>query len=120
METEIDEKLNEIAEYFKQKLLSGDFEFVSCDEYAAKIIIDKKYDMHVWIANSHENNCDFYFYSSLKTWIEPPFIFKTKKERLAAWKHIKPHVQKYTSNEIERVKREKIDKLQEQLIALNS
>lgn len=119
MKTEIDEKLNEIAEYFKQKLLSGDFKFVSCNEYTAEIIIDEKYDMHVWIANSHKN-CDFYFYSSLKTWIEPPFMFKTQKERLAAWKQIKPHVQKYIGDEIERVKREKIDKLQEQLIALNS
>ena len=44
-------KINEIVNYFKDKLLSGSFEVEKIDRFEATVVIDSKYRFSIWIAN---------------------------------------------------------------------
>jgi hypothetical protein len=47
----IEKQLSEIGEYFKKKVIDGDYEYLGCTEHVAKIRIDGKYHFLLWIAN---------------------------------------------------------------------
>ena len=47
----MEEKIKEVQDYFKSKILAGEFELLSTDEWHCEIQIDKKYNFHFWMAN---------------------------------------------------------------------
>jgi len=110
--------LNEINDYFANKLLNGDYKFISCDEHTAKLIFDDKYNFEVWIANNPENNFGFHFnYLSAERSLFSDLgnTFKTNDERLKAWEKLKPHVTVYKKEQLRREKEEMIKKLEDEL-----
>lgn len=114
----IENELNEIADYFKEKIISGEFTFKKCDEHKATILIDEKYELGLWIANEPKNNFDFYApFPFLEIIGEDRTMFKfnTQKERLAGWKQIKPHVIKYKKGKLLKEKREELRKLESEI-----
>ncbi len=114
MKTNIDDLLKKVAEYFKQKLLTGDYEFVKCGEHVAEIRIDKKYTFKLWIANDPEYNFGFYG----QTFQEDFMQLRTQKERLAGWRRIKPYIQDYKNTILKRAKQKQFNQLKKELKAL--
>lgn len=44
-------KIEEVEQYFKNKLLSKDFEIIKIDEFVMTVLIDEKYKFTIWIGN---------------------------------------------------------------------
>lgn len=101
-------RLQEIGEYLKEKVTSGDFDFIDCDEHTARIKIEGKV-LEVWIANNPQKDFEFHL-GFFESPVLGDYVKFTKKERLAGWKKVKPFVEKYRRNEL---KKEKIKQLQE-------
>lgn len=53
----IHDKIKEVQDYFKKKLIDGDYEEVSHDGYNLWLKIDKQYLFILWIANGVEFLC---------------------------------------------------------------
>ena len=47
----MEEKIKEVQDYFKSKILAGEFELLSTDEWHCEIEIDKKCVFTFWMAN---------------------------------------------------------------------
>lgn len=47
----IEIKINEVNQYFKDKLLAGEFTILKMKEHTCKIEIDGQYQFNVWIGN---------------------------------------------------------------------
>jgi len=115
----IEQTLNDVANYFKHKIIEGEFEFKKCGEHTATVLIDEKYEFQLWIANEPKNNFDFYD-SSFMVKNSADFLkFRTQKERLAGWRQIKPHVQAYKNKVLKREKQKELNRLKKELEALD-
>jgi hypothetical protein len=44
-------KIKEVQDYFKAKMLAGEFEMLDVETYQCSIRIDGKYDFFIWTAN---------------------------------------------------------------------
>ena len=49
--TEIEQKIFDVVEYFKNKLLTGDFKVTEIGQFVLCLKVDKKYTFSVWISN---------------------------------------------------------------------
>lgn len=111
---DIKKALKDVSNYFKKKIISGDFEFKSCGDCTATVVIDDKYTFELWIANEPKFNFGFhsigYGFASFDS-----FNFETEKERLLGWKQVKPHVNAYRQKVLIREKQKQIDKLQKEI-----
>lgn len=110
----ISEKINEVKQYFADKLLEGNYEFISCDYYTATINIEG-YELAVWISNDQRKTLGF-FEPCKHSIFMPEETFDSDEKRSIAWEILKPKVieykkQKYLSE------KEKID---EQINKLNN
>lgn len=103
----------EITDYFKSKILNGEYQFISCDETTAKILIDKKYTIDVWIANEPIKDFAIWDVMIFKKSTMNDFKFKSEKERLQGWEHIKPLVKSYRDEIFE--KQKKINELKKEI-----
>lgn len=113
----IEKTLNEISNYFESKIINGDFEFISCGEYVAKVMVDDKYNLDLWIANNPKNNFRFYF--NLDNVFQNSFkSFETEKARLDGWNALKPFVKKYKEEELRLLKQKEIEKLTKEIESL--
>ena len=81
------EDIKEVQDYFKRKILSGDFQIEAVDTHVANITIDKVFPFCIWIGNP--NTCEPYS----EHW--PHFIQLPKfseDEITKCWKLFKPIV----------------------------
>lgn len=86
----IEKSLKEIGEYFKNKILNGDFDLKDCSEYSAFILIDKKHKFDIWIGNSYIVKDYLEIHRSGGNSINNTYIkFTSQKQRLQVWKHLK-------------------------------
>ena len=46
-------KIKEVQDYFKNKLLSGDFKIIKQDQYSVTVEVDSKYNFELWTANMY-------------------------------------------------------------------
>ena len=115
----IETELKNIAEYFQNKIIDGDFEFKSCGGCTATVLIDGKYEFKLWIANEPKNNFDFYNSNFISVDSVNLLCFKTQKKRLAGWKQIKPFVKKYRNEILLKEKQKELDALNKEIQALN-
>ena len=83
--------LEEIGDYYKEKLINGDYEFVSASEHTATLKFDREITFKVWIANDPKANFGFYTNHEADEQILIPHMQpRTQKQRLAAWRKLKP------------------------------
>ena len=106
---EIEKKINEISDYFKNKILAGDFDFIKCDECTARILIDNKYKFELWIANTPKYNFRIHGQSIDTTIFNTEF--KNQKERIKGYSKVKPFIQKG----LDENKQKEIEALKQQL-----
>ena len=78
-------KIKEIQEYFKNKLISGDYEILYADHYRIHVIIDSKYVFVLWIANGESHLKIDYDYKFTKDVISFMDIGFTAAERKKIW-----------------------------------
>ena len=112
MKTNIENKINEISLYFRNKMIIGDYEFISCNDYKATIKIDK-YEFDLWIANLIEVNLNIYPANSI---INNDIIFRGAEDRLKVWDSLEPYIKSYRKKKkIEELKelRDKIEELED-------
>lgn len=114
----IENKLKEIGEYFCNKIIEGEYKFITCSEHTAKILIDEKYNFELWIANTPKDN--FNFYETFISFNNEYLYLKTQKERIAAWSKMKPHITKYKNTALKREKQKQLNRLQKELAELKS
>jgi len=98
----IEKQIAKIADYFKNKLLAGDFEYISQDDWSVKLRIDNFFEVQVWTSNGIHyfglydivirNGDKFKFKLMLEN--GPYSQFKTEKQRLQAWSNIEPFINK--------------------------
>ena len=111
-EKSMEDKIKEVQEYFVTKMINGDFEFVSYDEYCVSIIIDGKYSFELWIANKvsylHLSNAD-----SMK----PNFMQLELKENQSnfIWEHLMPHIDQYNRTVVRTKKLKQIEELKKEV-----
>ena len=115
----IEDKLQDVTDYFKNKIIAGEFEFKKCGEHTAEVLIDGKYEFHLWIANEPKNNFDFYRSSFFITESADFLKFRTQKERMAGWRQVKPYVLDYKRNVLKREKQKQLNRLKKELESLN-
>lgn len=114
----IKEKIKEVEDYFKDKISNGDFEIKGCSEFTVQILIDNQYSFNLWVANDPKTGFNFYYHTSDEE-KGITFSFNTEKERLKAWRKVKPLVEGYR-NSVLKVKKEKeLKRLQKEIEQLN-
>ena len=84
---EIDNKIKEVAEYFKGKLLKGEYEFIEADEFRANVKIDK-HILRIWIANGKRN----LKVDNVGVLFDEYLTFNSEEEETKIWDSINPLV----------------------------
>ena len=98
----IEKQIAKIADYFKNKLLAGDFEYISQDDWSVKLRIDNFFEVQVWTSNGipyfglYDIVIRNGYKSKFRLTLEngPYSQFKTEKQRLQAWSNIEPFINK--------------------------
>jgi len=78
----IENLLNDVGVYFKNKILTGDYKFIKCGECTAEIIVDEKFSFEMWIANTPKEHFRFYENTFLSSLDLESMHLKTQKERM--------------------------------------
>ena len=79
-------KIQEVQEYFKNKIINGQFELTKTDQFTATILIDEKYIFNIWIPNGGNH---IRIYSSDYEYISFMDIKFSKEEKELVWDHFK-------------------------------
>jgi hypothetical protein len=108
-----DELLKELGEYFRQKLLTGDYQFISCGEHTAEIKIDG-HRFNVWIANDQPNNFNFYWYATEQL-LKDHIKLHTLDEKKQAYSHIKKHLDNYKATQMKELYEREIARMNKEL-----
>lgn len=96
----IEKKINEITQYFKDRIIAGDYEITDVRTFTTQVNIDG-FDLDLWTGGFPESNFEIYL-------TQPGFIsnsFKfTDDERAQAWELFEPRLKKF-NHEFTRVKK---------------
>lgn len=104
-------KIIEIQEYFRTKIVNGNFKTVKIDAHNVDIIVDGIYNFRIWIA-SGESYCE------PSTHLSPCFIFLPKfsePEKIKLFKKLKKVIADYNTNVVLVEKRAEYEKLKAEL-----
>ena len=115
----IDEKLKDIGDYFKNKIISGEFEVIDCDKCTVTVLIDEKHKFELWISNDPKIHFDFYDSSFILKKNTDFLSFKTQKERISGWEQVNSRVQAYRQNVLKIEKQEEFNRLKKELDELD-
>jgi hypothetical protein len=115
----IEEQLQLLGKYFKNRIINEEYTLLECSEYTATLLIDEQFKIQVWIANNPENNFNIYnsrFIEGITKVKESDYFnFRTKKERITAYNRLKPHIDKYRNTINQEAKEAKIAALKKEL-----
>jgi hypothetical protein len=116
---DIEDKIKEVSDYFLNKFLTGDFKFVSADNYNAHVIVDDKYKFIFWIGNEIKDHFEVNHYNDNDI-ISNRVQFETEENRLKVWGYIKDDVDNYRKKEIIAKKEAELELLKKDLEKLGS
>ena len=106
----VQKQLTEIADYFKSKVLAGEFHFISATEHTAKVEIDGEI-INLWICNNPEVDFELYDFLTFSKNRKELCKFASNEERLQGYGNI----QKYLKEAIKASKLEQLERLQDEL-----
>ncbi len=104
------ETILEVQDYFKQKLIRGEFEITKITEFETSVLIDKDFQFVIWTSNGEwalkisEHATSFIDISEL-----------TKAEKEKMWKHFEKPVEKFKGGDLLEQKRKQFEKLRKEL-----
>ena len=100
-------KIQEVQDYFADKLARGLYEKVKVSEHTVKVVVDNEYNFCLWMSNGSNN---------FETWIPGgcfmPVNF-TDKQRDAGYKIAKKHHKHWTDTELRDKELAELKKLQD-------
>jgi hypothetical protein len=109
----MNKEIKKVENYFKAKIIAGDFKVTKVADHHIAIWVDKKYKFIIWTANE-SYGLDTYNCSFVETSSYMNFKF-TKAQKLKAWKTIEALLGKHK----EETKQTKIAELKEELKRLD-
>lgn len=109
----IEKTLTEAGNYFKSKVLAGEYEVTEVTEHSIIIKIDNKYEFDMWVSE----NPEFFrftdiFYTSLN--VNEYFEF-TEKEKIVCHSVMAPRLEDFRKQVLKAQKIEQIKKLQQEI-----
>ena len=102
------EKIKEVHDYFKKRIVDGDYEISDVKRNYIVILIDG-YEFSLWTANE-DNGLALYFDSFMN------FVFD-KDEKLSIYKMLKPIIVKNKRDVLMVAKKAELKKLEEEIAA---
>lgn len=107
---EIEVKIKEVQDYFKQRIINGEFTVVDCGEHCCIIEIDK-YSFSFWIGNGKD------YFKQYTSSGDPNFIYLSARnsENRRMYRSLKPHIEQYRKDILNKKKMEEYLKLQKEL-----
>lgn len=106
----IEDKLEEIGEYFTNKVIDGDYELLGCNEHIAEIVINGKYNFMLWIGSELPKDLNFFRYSEQRLFEH--INIEKDTDKAAALDKLKPRIARHIKAKIEAEKQQKIEKLE--------
>ena len=100
-------KIKEVQDYFKSKLIAGDFEILEICYHTIKVSVENEYEFSIWIANwANPSHCELY--KSEPNFIVIPF---TEDEKSILHDVIEPYRAEYLRSELKKEIEEKTNLL---------
>jgi len=103
------DKIKEVEDYFKTKLLNGDYEITKRDQYIYTVLIDNKYIFAIWVSG---DVCNRDIYVMRDNYIQ--ISFDTIEEKQTLHSKLYKDYNAYMSKN--KVINDKIKELQKQII----
>lgn len=107
----MEKKLAEIGNYFKNKLITGEYKVIKWGDVTCTIIIDNKFEFDIWVFMGEEN---IKFYDLGESSIISRYYLLTLDETLEAWKNFIIH----KNNFKEEIKNQKIEEFNKKVSKL--
>ena len=110
----MEKKIKEVYDYFKGKVVSGEYEIKDCDMHTMTLIVDGKYKFVMWLANgewaleTYENSASF---------MQLEF---TDEEKAVAYKKLLAHKKRLFNEQAISERKKEIEKLEEELLMINT
>lgn len=113
----IEEKLNSVGTYFKNKVLAGDYVITKSSSATATILIDEKYSFQLWVGNDPRVHFNFYkdHINDFSVLDIPTISFNTEEEKIAGWRVMEPILIEFNKRALKKAKEERIISLQKEL-----
>jgi len=105
-------KIKEVQDYFKGKILNGEFETVEQSQHQFKVKIDKEYYFVIWIGNSYKYPDTVKISDVSHSFMNISF---TDEESIKLHNLLKDRIQKYRSETLIKEKEAELKKLKEEL-----
>jgi hypothetical protein len=99
-------KIKEVQDYFKNKIVAGDYEVIETTEHFAVIEIDSEYIFCLWLANGHGS---FSLWENKYNFIDIVF---DGDEKILAHEEISPQYKKFIKTELILQKRKELEELE--------
>ncbi len=100
-------KIKEVHDYFKGKIINGEYKVVKRGDHVWNLMVDGKYEFRLWIAN------DGYNFSAYDGSFMP--LKLTVKEQLKGWTKIKKLIKEWEQTTQKREKTKQFNKLKKEL-----
>jgi len=102
-------KIQEVHDYFRNKIAAGKYEVKEVDEYTIRIIVDKIYTFNIWIANGRDY---IIMYDGKENYMEVQF---EKIDQNAIWKRIQKIKSKHYEDVVKVQKLKQFESLKKEL-----
>ena len=113
------DQIKQVQEYFKNKIIEGDFEIKEIEEHTISLVIDGEYYFKMWIANGKDHYRQYY--NSFE--VRENFIYLPKfnqKDMHKAFSKVRKPIKSYLDGKLLQEKKQAIKKLQEELKSLEN
>lgn len=103
----IEKQIFEISEYFKKKVIEGDYEIKSHEFYRSQVLVDKKYAFSLLV---QDNKVDFLFIDSDLLKLE----IKKDEDKKQAFEKLKPKLEEFKKTTLKAQKKAELERLQKE------
>ena len=88
---DIDKRIQEISNYFKQKIVDGDYEITDIEPCTVSVLVDGKYEFVLWVSNG-ESYFNIYEdpFGAVSTSIKMKL---NDDDRKMGWKNMQPRLE---------------------------
>lgn len=104
------EKIKEIQDYFREKLLKGEFEITKRERFTYTVLIDKEYKFEIWMSNGSEHRK--LYCSSIGTFM---YFDLTKKQALKLHSLLLSDYNQFMKESLIESKKKALEKLQKEI-----
>ena len=108
----MENKIKEVQEYFRNKIVNGEYEILEMDQYIACILIEDKYKFGIWHAGGVNHVEIYHTGNSSNSFMYIKFNYNDKT---VIFNYLKPYVDKNIKLRLIKQKEHELLKLKESL-----